>query len=318
MAGMILKFLLTTSFPFPLLPQHFTTALRYTLEHENLLRFFLSHFISGSLLIFLLCGYFSIFTLTTLSLQCFEGMKAYKNKDGEVLMFRPDKNMARMNSSMTRLAMPHINQDAFLACIKALLRVDESWIPDQEGFSMYIRPTAIGVSPYLGVEASHHVKLYCILSPVGPYYRSGFKPVKLYADTVNTRAWPGGMGGVKVGGNYAPSILPAVEAAAKHGASQVLWLYGADHQVTEVGAMNIFFVLKRKDGQGTELVTAPLGRGDILPGVTRDSILQLAREWETNAGPGAGEIKNMTVSERWLTMGEVLEAYKEGRVRRVC
>ena len=96
----------------------------------------------------------------------------------------------------------------------------------------------------------------------------------------------------------------------------MLWLYGADHQITEVGAMNIFFLIKKRDGSGNELVTAPLTRGDILAGVTRDSILEMTRAWQSNAGPGAGVVKNMDVSERWLTMGEVLEAHKEGRVRK--
>jgi len=247
-------------------------------------------------------------------IECFEGMKAYKDKDGNVRMFRPDKNMARMHHSMTRLAMPSFNADGFLECIKCLLRTDESWVPSEEGYSVYIRPTAIGTSPYLGVEAAQHIKLYAILSPVGPYFKSGFKPVKLFADTVHTRAWPGGVGNAKVGGNYAAAILPAQLAASKYGASQVLWLFGEDHQITEVGAMNIFFVLKNKDGDGMELVTAPLTRGDILAGVTRDSILELARGWLNNNGPGHGRIRNMTVSERWLTMNEIVQAQVEDRL----
>ena len=153
--------------------------------------------------------------------QCFEGMKAYKDREGRIRMFRPDKNMARLHGSMVRLAMPGFNQESFLECLKALLKIDESWIPNEEGYSIYIRPTAIGTSPYLGVEASQHIKLYAILSPVGPYYKSGFKPVKLFADTVNTRAWPGGVGYAKVGGNYGPTILPSLNAAKKYGSSQV-------------------------------------------------------------------------------------------------
>ena len=154
-------------------------------------------------------------------IQCFEGMKAYKDREGRIRMFRPDKNMARLHHSMTRLAMPGFNADGFLDCLKTLLRLDESWVPDKEGYSIYIRPTAIGTSPYLGVEAAQHIKLYAILSPVGPYYKSGFKPVKLFADTVHTRAWPGGVGNAKVGGNYGPTILPSQIAAKKHDANQV-------------------------------------------------------------------------------------------------
>jgi branched-subunit amino acid aminotransferase/4-amino-4-deoxychorismate lyase len=144
------------------------------------------------------CTCFNSRTFTRFPPQCFEGMKAYKDREGKIRLFRPEKNMARLNHSMTRLAMPSFNGEGFLECLKALLQLDSSWIPDQEGYSMYIRPTAIGTSPYLGVEAAQHVKLYAILSPVGPYYRSGFKPVKLYADTVHTRAWPGGVGNAKV------------------------------------------------------------------------------------------------------------------------
>jgi branched-chain amino acid aminotransferase len=238
-------------------------------------------------------------------IECFEGMKGYKDKAGTIRLFRPDKNMERLNHSMTRLGMPSIaGNDAFLQCIKQLLKVDESWIPDKEGYSIYLRPTAIGTSPFLGVHASEQIKLYVILSPVGPYYKSGFVPIKLFADTHNVRAWPGGVGNAKVGGNYGPTIEPSKKAASL-GCSQVLWLFGADHQITEVGAMNIFFLLKKKGcAQGKlELVTAPLTRGDILPGVTRNSILALAREW--------GEFE---VNERWLTMGEVAAAEKEGRL----
>lgn len=236
-------------------------------------------------------------------IQCFEGMKAYKDKQGKIRLFRPDKNMARMNYSMTRLAMPSIaDNDGFLECIKELLRVDESWIPDLDGYSLYIRPTAIGTSPYLGVHASEHVKLFVICSPVGPYYKSGFKPVKLYADTENVRAWPGGAGNAKVGGNYAPTIAPTQQAMKDHGCAQILWLFGSDHQATEVGAMNIFFVFKNPSG-GIELATPSLNGKDILPGVTRDSILELAKMWPSTK-----------VSERVVTMGEVVEAEKAGRL----
>ena len=130
---------------------------------------------------------------------------------------------------------------------------------------------------YLGVGASKYAKLYVILSPVGPYYPEGFAPVKLYADDKYVRAWPGGTGDTKVGGNYGPTILPQMEAAKK-GYTQVLWLFGEDHQITEVGTMNLFFLWEKADG-GQELVTAPLSRGDILPGVTRDSVLELCRGW---------------------------------------
>lgn len=237
-------------------------------------------------------------------IECFEGMKAYKDSNGDVRLFRPNKNIERMNHSMTRLSMPGISgNNGFLECLKTLIKLDESWIPQQEGYSLYIRPTAIGTSPFLGVHASEQVKFFTILSPVGPYYRSGFKPVRLYADTHNVRAWPGGVGNAKVGGNYAPTIHPSQQAAKAHNCSQVLWLFGEDHQVTEVGAMNIFFAIKNAKTGETELITPPLTRGDILPGVTRDSILGIARTW-----------KHVSVQERFITMKEIREASKEGRL----
>lgn len=234
-------------------------------------------------------------------LQCFEGMKAYKDDQGKIRMFRPDCNMDRLNDSMKRLFMPGFNGEGLLECIKQLLRIDESWIPEGDGYSIYLRPTAISTYPFLGVGAPLECKIFVIMSPVGPYYAEGFKPIKLYADTENVRAWPGGVGNTKVGGNYAPCIAPQM-AAAKKGCSQVLWLFGEDHEITEVGAMNIFFFLINEQGE-KELITAPLTRGDILPGVTRRSMLELARNW--------GEFK---VSERYLQMGELLKASKEGRL----
>ena len=125
-------------------------------------------------------------------------MKAYKDQKGNIRLFRPDRNFARFNSSMTRLAMPELDIDGLYDCLKWLLHLDESWIPHHDGYAIYIRPTAIGSSPFLGVAASEHIKVFCILSPVGPYYKNGFVPIKLYADTVNIRAWPGGVGNAKV------------------------------------------------------------------------------------------------------------------------
>lgn len=154
----------------------------------------------------------------------------------------------------------------------------------------------------------------CILCPVGPYYKSGSTvPVKLLADAKNVRAWPGGVGGVKVGGNYAPTIAVSAEAAKK-GYSQVLWLFGPNHEITEVGAMNIFFLFRNsKDPNAAlELVTAPLDRGDVLPGVTRDSILNLAKSERIQDIVG----HRLIVSERWLTMSEVQAASADGRVSR--
>jgi branched-chain amino acid aminotransferase len=228
-------------------------------------------------------------------------MKAYVDDSDSIRFFRPDKNMERMNNSMKRLYLPSFDEEAFLECIKELVKVDKDWIPRGEGYSLYMRPTGISSHPFLGVGAAQNAKLYCILSPVGPYYPTGFAPVSLLAGDEYVRAWPGGTGNAKVGGNYGPTIKPQVEAAEK-GYSQVCWLFGEDHHITEVGTMNLFFLWKNSDGK-TELVTAPLSRGDILPGVTRDSVLQLAREWGDHE-----------VSERNITMAEVVAAVDEGRM----
>lgn len=199
-------------------------------------------------------------------LEAFEGMKAYLDPSGKARLFRPDLNMNRLSHSMERLAFPKLDKDAFVECIKTLVRIDKDWIPRGEGFSLYLRPTVIGTWPFLGVHAAHRIKLFCIACPVGPYYPEGFKPVKLLADDKHVRAWPGGVGDAKVGGNYAPTIAVQAEAAAR-GFTQVLWLFGEGKEklVTEAGTMNFFALWKdAKSGRPT-LVTAPLD-GTILPG----------------------------------------------------
>lgn len=235
------------------------------------------------------------------ALQCFEGMKAYIDADNNIRMFRPDKNMTRLNRSAERLFLPNFDQDQFLECIKKLLVVEKQWIPKGQGYSLYIRPTLISTHPFVGVSAAKMAKLYVICSPVGPYYPTGFAAVKLLADPANTRAWPGGTGDTKIGGNYAMGIAPGQDAM-KQGFAQCLWLFGDDLQVTEVGTMNQFFFWKNKETGRPELVTAALD-GTILPGVTRDSILQLCRSW--------GEFD---VVERRYTLHEVMDACNEGRM----
>ena len=232
------------------------------------------------------------------SLQCFEGMKAYRSETGEVRLFRPDMNAARLLRSSTRLALPAFDQDELIAVLKKLVEVDKDWIPQQKGYSLYIRPTVISTDVCLGVAPPAAAKLFVITCPVGPYYKDGFKPVSLIADSSNVRAWKGGTGDYKVGGNYGPTIAPQVEAAKK-GYQQILWL-GENNIVTEVGAMNIFFLFE-ENGQ-KELVTCPLD-GTVLPGVTRNSILQLARE-----------MPDLKVSERLFTMDEVAEKSKNGQI----
>ena len=237
-------------------------------------------------------------------LECFEGMKAYKTCEhtDEIRLFRPELNMIRMNTSMKRLYLPTFDGDAFLECLKQLIKIDKDWIPTGDGYSLYIRPTGISTHPYIGVGASQTAKLYVILCPVGPYYPEGFNPVKLYADDKYVRAWPGGTGDTKIGGNYGPTIRPQMEAAAK-GYSQILWLFGEEHYMTEVGTMNLFVYWINKETGRKELVTAPITRGDILPGVTRQSILELCREW-----------KEFDVREETLTLPEVRTAIQENRL----
>lgn len=137
-------------------------------------------------------------------------MKAYIDAQGKIRMFRPEMNMARMGKSMKRLGLPDLDEKAFLDCIKELVKVEKRWIPNKRGFSLYIRPTAISTQPTLGVGAAECMKLFCVLSPVGPYYKTGFAPVSLLASDFYQRAWPGGTGNCKVGGNYALTIMPQV------------------------------------------------------------------------------------------------------------
>lgn len=236
--------------------------------------------------------------------ECFEGMKAYKDSHGKIRLFRPDKNMARFNKSAARIALPTFEPTALIDLVAQLVKVDERFIPDMRGYSLYLRPTMIGTQKTLGVGPPGSALLYVIASPVGPYYPTGFKAVSLEATDYAVRAWPGGVGDKKLGANYAPCILPQLEAASR-GHQQNLWLFGEEQYVTEVGTMNMFAAIKNKQTGQKELVTAPLD-GTILEGVTRDSVLALAREKLVPEG--------WMVSERKYTMHELDEAAEEGRL----
>lgn len=238
----------------------------------------------------------------------FEGMKAYRDENGKVTLFRPDMNMKRMNNSAHRIALPTFNGEALLELIKELVRLDKHWIPQEPGHSLYIRPTLIGTQRAIGVNPPTEAMLFVICSPVGPYYPQGFKPVSLYGTTEYIRAAPGGTGAFKLGVNYAPGIMPQKEAAKK-GYHQNLWLHGPDHHLTEVGTMNLFAVFKK--GDTAELVTPPLD-GMILPGVTRDSVLTLAREHIEGKNRLEGLPDKLEVSERPITMQEVKMASENG------
>eukprot|EP00461_Guttulinopsis_vulgaris_P001782 UN01782 len=232
-------------------------------------------------------------------LQCFEGMKAYLDDNNDIRLFRPEMNFNRMNSSADRLLLPRIDPKGALACLQEYLKIDKDWIPNKFGYSLYLRPTLVSTTPFLGVSPPTHAKFFIIASPVGPYYPTGFAPVKLLADPQYVRAWPGGTGNIKCGGNYALSIKPQRDAA-QHGYQQLLWLFGEEKNVTEVGTMNQFWYMKNKSGEA-ELVTAPLD-GTILPGVTRDSVIQLAKSW------------GIKVREEQYTLDEVLGAIEDGRM----
>ncbi|XP_023363660.1 branched-chain-amino-acid aminotransferase, mitochondrial isoform X6 [Otolemur garnettii] len=238
------------------------------------------------------------------SLQLFEGLKAFKGGDQRVRLFRPWLNMDRMLRSALRLCLPSFDKGELLECIRRLIEVDKDWVPDSTGTSLYVRPVLIGNEPSLGVSRSTQALLYVILCPVGSYFPGdSVTPVSLLADPAFIRAWVGGVGNYKLGGNYGPTVF-VQEEAKKKGCEQVLWLYGPDHQLTEVGTMNIFIYWTHKDGV-LELVTPPLD-GVILPGVVRQSLLDLAQTW--------GEFR---VAERSITMKELMQALEEGRVREV-
>lgn len=234
----------------------------------------------------------------------FEGMKAYKDKEGQIRLFRPDKNMARFNKSVARIALPTFAPTALIDLISEFCKVESRFIPDQRGYSLYLRPTMIGTQKTIGVGPPGSALLYLIASPVGPYYPTGFKAVSLEATDYAVRAWPGGVGDSKIGANYAPCIVPQREAMSR-GFQQNLWLFGEEEYVTEVGTMNLFVAMRNEQTGQKELVTAPLD-GTILNGVTRDSVLALARE--------KLEPEGWKISERKFTMKELDRAAEEGRM----
>lgn len=228
----------------------------------------------------------------------FEGLKAYMTKEGEVHLFRPNKNMERLNKSCERLCMPQLDEEFALEALKQLISIEKDWIPTAEGTSLYIRPFMIATEPFLGVAPSHRYRFMMILSPVGAYYKEGINPVKILVENEYVRAVSGGTGTAKTAGNYAAS-LKAQEVAEKTGYSQVLWLDGVEKKyIEEVGSMNIFFKING------EVVTPKLN-GSILEGVTRNSIIQLLKHWE------------VPIVERKITVEELFEAHKNGELEEV-
>ncbi|MDD3414087.1 MAG: branched-chain amino acid aminotransferase [Lachnospiraceae bacterium] len=230
--------------------------------------------------------------------EMFEGLKAYKANDGRTLLFRPDKNLERANNSNRRLCIPELDKDDFLQALNELVKVDEAWIPTKPGTSLYIRPFVIATDPFLGVRPSYKYIFCIILSPVGAYYPEGLNPVKIWIEDDYVRAVKGGIGEAKTGGNYVASMAAQVKAHDE-GYSQVLWLDGVERKyIEEVGAMNIFFKI---DGK----VVTPMLNGSILPGITRNSCIELCKSWD------------IPVEERKVSVDELVEAAEKGTLEEV-
>jgi branched-chain amino acid aminotransferase len=227
--------------------------------------------------------------------EIFEGLKAYRGKDGAIYLFRPEENINRFNQSAARVCMPGVDPAIFMEGMKRLVLLEQEWIPKNQGTSLYIRPAMMATEPHLGVRPSRNYLFFIILCPVGAYYKEGLNPVKIYVEDKYVRAAVGGTGEAKTAGNYAASLLAAEEAKEK-GFTQVLWLDAAHRRyVEEVGTMNMFFVIEG------EVITAPL-TGSVLQGITRDSAIRLVKDW------------GMRVSERSLAIDEVIDAAKDGRL----
>lgn len=222
----------------------------------------------------------------------FEGLKAFKNDKGEALVFRPLDNWKRMNISADRMCMPYLPEDVFMEGMETLVRLDREWIPTTPGSSFYIRPFMFSAEEYIGIRPSLDFTFMIINSPVGPYYST---PVRVKIETKYARAVEGGTGYAKTGGNYAGSLYPA-KLAQEQGYHQLIWTDGKEHKyVEESGTMNLMFVMN------DVLVTPALG-DTILPGITRDSVLTLARSW------------GMKVEERKVTVKELVDGLKTGKV----
>lgn len=225
----------------------------------------------------------------------FEGLKAFRTDDGDIVMFRPDEHVKRLNKSAKRMCIPEVDPEFVLNAMKELVTVDRDWVPTKEGESLYIRPFLFGSDPVLGVKPATEYKMIILLSPVGAYYPEGFKPVKILAQNEYFRAVRKGLGECKAPANYAASLL-AGEEARKKGFTQVLWMDAVEQKyIEEVGTMNIF--VRFKDEVATPKLT-----GGILPGITRKSVLKLLNDW------------GMNVSERLISIDEIVEEYKQGNV----
>lgn len=228
--------------------------------------------------------------------ETFEGLKAYRNQEGKILLFRPEMNARRMIKSNERLCMATLPEELFVEAVEAIVKYEQDWVPSTPETSLYIRPFMFASEPSVGVHPAKSYTFIIILSPVGAYYPEGVNPIKIWVEDEYVRAVKGGTGFAKCGGNYAASIAAQVKAQ-QNGYTQVLWLDGIHRKyIEEVGTMNAMFVIDNT------VVTAPLD-GSVLPGVTRDSIIQLLKDW------------NYEVDERNISIDELMETAKDGSLQ---
>lgn len=228
----------------------------------------------------------------------FEGLKAYHTVDDRIALFRPEKNIERMNNSARRMCIPEVDTDLALKYLLELVKKDQDWIPTKPGYSLYIRPFMIATEACFGVRPADQYKYMVILSPVGPYYPEGFKPVPIMVTDKYVRAVRKGTGEAKAAGNYAASLSGQVEAK-KENYTQVLWLDAIEQKyIEEVGAMNIFVRFKNE-------IATPKLSGSILPGITRMSVIQILKDWGLN------------VTERLISIDEMVDAYDKGELLEV-
>ena len=226
----------------------------------------------------------------------FEGLKAYKDPNGQPQIFRPYDNFLRFNKSAKRMEMAEVTEEIFVEGMKQLVRIDENWIPAKPLHSLYIRPFMFSSDEMIGVRPSERYKFIIILSPTGPYYSA---PMRIYVEEKYVRAVPGGVGFAKTAGNYGAAMYPTAEAR-RQGYDQVLWMDAAEHKyVQECGTMNVFFVI------GNTAITPGIESETILQGVTRDSVIQLLKDM------------GLTVKEENLSIDEIVAAHKSGRLREV-
>lgn len=223
----------------------------------------------------------------------FEGLKAYKNNDGEAVVFRPEANAKRLNKSAERMCIPEVPEELFIQGMTELLNLDSTWIPNKENTALYIRPFVFAMDDYIGIKPSEKYRFMIITCPVGAYYS---EPVKVKIETEFTRAAKGGTGYAKAAGNYAGSLYPA-KLAQKQGYHQLVWTDATEHKyIEESGTMNIMFVIN-------DTLITPEASSTILRGITRDSVLTLARDW------------GMKVEERKVSIKEVIDAAKNGTLK---